>query len=166
VPYVAELYRSLSRMRSPTPVLSIERTFWEKATILHAKPTAMRPRRRRDDSLGTMRSRRVGGSSKCSGCSRARRTARAVSLSTNASSLPRLGEVREAVPGTFRLIPPRTALRASKLTTATCRDVLGRPTSWRTSLESSGAGGANQPALKLKRRIGPFLSLTATAAKA
>jgi hypothetical protein len=133
VPYVAELYpESLSDAVAPLRVLSIERTFWEKATILHAEA-------HRDEAKATPRRF-------------SRHYADLVALADHPSAAVALArdELRArvvehkrvfftaawakyetAVPGTFRLIPPPYRLASLE---ADYRDMqemfFGRPTSW------------------------------------
>lgn len=133
VPYVAELYSgSLSDAVAPLRVLSIERTFWEKATILHAeahrdaaKATPQRFSRHYADLAAL-----VDHPSAAVALERDDLRARVVAHKS-VFFASAWAKYETAVPGTFRLIPP--ALRLSSLE-ADYRDMqemfFGRPTSW------------------------------------
>jgi hypothetical protein len=138
VPYVAELYpESLSDAVAPLRVLSIERTFWEKATILHAeahrdeaKATPQRFSRHYADLAAL-----ADHSSAAVALERDELRARVVEHKSVFFAAA-WAKYETAVPGTFRLIPP--SLRLSRLE-ADYRDMqemfFGRPTSWADIVE-------------------------------
>jgi len=133
IPYVAELYPdSLSDAVAPLRVLSIERTFWEKATIVHAEAhrdaAKMTPQRfsRHYADLAAL----ADHSSAAVALARDELRARVVEHKS-VFFASAWAKYETAVPGTFRLIPP--APRLSSLE-ADYRDMqemfFGQPTTW------------------------------------
>lgn len=133
VPYVAELYSgSLSDAVAPLRVLSIERTFWEKATILHAeahrdaaKATPQRFSRHYADLAAL-----VDHPSAAVALERDDLRARVVAHKS-VFFASAWAKYETAVPGTFRLIPPAPRLSSLEADYRDMREMFfGRPTSW------------------------------------
>lgn len=132
-PYVAELYpESLSDAVAPVRVLSIERTFWEKATILHAeahrdesKATPKRFSRHYAD-LAALAEHPSAADALAHDELRARVVAHKRVFFASAWA-----KYETAVPGTFRLVPPASRLLILE---ADYRDMqemfFGRPATW------------------------------------
>ncbi len=138
VPYVAELYpESLSDAVAPLRVLSIERTFWEKATILHAEA-------HRDEAKATPQrfSRHYADLAALADHPSATGALARDELRARVVEHKRVffaaawAKYETAVPGTFRLIPPQHRLANLK---ADYRDMqemfFGDPASWEEIVE-------------------------------
>jgi hypothetical protein len=129
VPYIAEAFPAAFTEASFTvPVLDIERTFWEKATILHAeahrpadKPTPERFSRHYAD-LAALAQHPAGVPAISRDDLRARVVAHKRVFFPAAWA-----SYETAVPGTFKLIPPETRLRPLAADYRAMQDMYFRP---------------------------------------
>jgi hypothetical protein len=140
-PYVAEAFPdTLPNAGVDIPVLDIERTFWEKASILHAE--AHRPADKPVPERYSRHYSDVADLAKSGSAARAleRDDLRARVVAHKQVFFPAAwAEIETAVPGTFRLLPQRE--RAAELARdyASMREMFFRePMSWAEILEVLG----------------------------